>query len=317
MDPGPEAAPRDGVSLVVPNWNGRDLLLANVPSLLAAARAFPGEAEVLIVDDGSTDDSVAVLERDLKDARVVRHEVNKGFGPACNTGVAAARFRWVFLLNSDVRIDDPGILEPLVSVLRKDPNVFAVTPLVIDSTGRVTKISVNLPRIRHGELRWDGVPQEDLLALAKLPRERKIEIPTLFPIGCALLFDRARFLEMGGFDPLFRPFYHEDVDLGLAAWIRGWRCLVEPRCRVIHAWGGTINKHFRKFKVRLASRRHRILLSWKRAEGPWLRKHLLYVLRRLATRWIRFDVLYYTAFVQALWRLGEARRARAREERAR
>ena len=311
----PDAPRRRGVSLVVPNWNGRDLLRANIPSLLAAADAYPGDAEVIVVDDASADDSVAVLERELPRARVVRHERTRGFGGACGSGVAAARHPLVILVNSDVRAADPGFLEPLAARF-DDPQVFAVSPLIVDEAGHVYKNSVNLPWIKHGELRWEGVPADDVLALARWPATTPLEVPILFPVGCAAMVDRARFLEIGGFDPLYRPFYHEDVDLGLAAWTRGWKVLFEPRARVVHTWGGTINRLIRGWKIRLASRRHRILMAWKRAEGAFLREHLLYLARRVATRWLRLDLRYYVALVQALGRLPEALRGRARERAA-
>ena len=79
-----------GASLVVPNYNGRALLEQNVPSLLAAADAYPGEAEVVIVDDASADDSVAFLRDAFPAVRVLEHAENQGFGGACHSGVAAA-----------------------------------------------------------------------------------------------------------------------------------------------------------------------------------------------------------------------------------
>jgi GT2 family glycosyltransferase len=300
-----------GVSIVVPNWNGRDLLRANVPGWLAAVRAFPGEAELVVVDDGSTDDSVQLL-RELGVEAVV-HPKNAGFAAACLTGAKAANHAIVVLLNSDVVAIDEKFLAPLVVPFARDPSVFAVAPLVLDKKGEVAKISVNLPRVRRGELKWDGVDAGRLLDLAKLPAETPLEIPTLFPLGGAVALDRARFLALGGFDPIFRPFYHEDTDLGLAAWTRGWRCLVEPRSRVRHDDGGTIAKHFKRFKVKVAKRRHRLLLTWKRASGAWLRAHLFFLFVKLATRWLKLDARFYVAFFQALGRLREARRSRARE----
>lgn len=309
-----------GISVVVPNWNGRELLRANVPGWLAAVRAFPGEAELVVVDDGSTDDSVLVAENELglsraadAQGRLVVHDRNQGFAGACLTGAKAARHPIVVLLNSDVVAVDQGFLAPLAAPFARDPAVFAVAPLVLDRDGRVAKISVNLPRVRRGELKWDGVDERKLLSLAAVPATTPLEIPTLFPLGGAVALDRVRFVTLGGFDPLFRPFYHEDTDLGLAAWARGWKVLVEPRSRVRHDEGGTIARHFKRFKVKVAKRRHRLLLTWKRASGAWLRAHLLYLGVKLLTRWLKLDGRFYVAFFQALARLGEARRARARE----
>ena len=93
-------APR-AASLVVPNYNGRALLERNVPSLLAAADAYPGDAEVVIVDDASQDDSVAFLRGAFPTVRVVEHAENQGFGGACHSGVDAAAHPVVRITSSE------------------------------------------------------------------------------------------------------------------------------------------------------------------------------------------------------------------------
>lgn len=301
------------VSLVVPNYNGRELLKKNIPTLIAAARAY-GAAEVVVVDDGSKDDSVEVLRALGPDVRCEVHAVNKGFGGACLTGVQAARHPIVVLLNSDVHVE-AGFVAPLVGPFERDPRVFSVSPLILDRLGRPSKITVNLPHVRRGDLKWDGVEEDDLLRLSRLPLDVPLEVPSLFGLGGAIAVDRARFLALGGFDPLYKPFYHEDVDLGLMAWRRGWRVLVEPRSRVTHEDGGTIGRHFAPLKVKVARRRHRILCGWKNAEGAWRAEQARGDVLRALTRWLRLDVRHYLALAGALRRRGEALAARAREER--
>lgn len=304
-----------GASLVVPNYKGPDLLRKNVPTLLRALDAHPGPAEVIVVDDGSGDESLAVLRQELPRARAVAHETNRGFGAACLTGVEAALHPVVVLLNSDVAVE-PGFLAPLLAPFARDPQVFSVSPLILDRDGRPSKVTVNLPRVRRGELKWDGVDPGDLLRLSALDPAVPLEIPSLFGLGGALAVSRARFLELGGFDPLLRPFYHEDVDLGLSAWRRGWKVLVEPRSRVTHQDGGTINRHFAPFRVKVARRRHRLLSTWKHAEGEWRRAHFRGLVWRALTRWLKLDLRFYAALWSALGRRGEARAARAREQAA-
>ena len=299
------------VSLVVPNYNGRALLSRHVPSWLAAAEAYPGEAEVVVVDDGSADDSCALLRSDFPGVRLVVHPENRGFGPACWTGATEARHELVVLLNSDVHAEE-DFLAPLVRGF-EDPKVFSVSPLILDREGRPSKITVNHPRVRRGELKWDGVSPEVLLRLSRLPWETPLEIHSLFGLGGALAFRRERFVALGGFDPLLRPFYHEDVDLGLSAWRRGWTVRVEPRSRVTHEDGGTISRHFAPFRVKVARRRHRLLCQWKHAEGSWWRAHVRNVVLRVLTRWLRLDARFYAALWGALRRWPEARRARANE----
>ncbi len=308
------ATARPGVSLVVPNYEGAHLLRANIPTLLAAAAAYPGPCEVVVVDDGSKDDSREVLARELPGARAVVHPENRGFGPACLTGAQAAAHPIVVLLNSDVRVE-PDFVAPLVAPFGRDPRVFSVSPLVLDRDGRPSKVTVNLPRVRRGDLRWDGVPPDDLLRLSRLAPDVPLELESLFGLGGALAVDRARFLALGGFDPLYRPFYHEDVDLGLMAWRRGWRVLVEPRSRVLHEDGGTIGRKFPPWRVQVARRRHRLLCGWKHAEGAWRRAQARGLLVRALTRWLRLDRRFYAALWGAWGRRAEARAARAREER--
>lgn len=292
-------------SLVVPNYNGRDLLTTNVPTLVAAARAH-GDAEVVVVDDGSKDDSVAVLRAMERDGvRHVVHERNQGFAAACKTGVEAARAPIVVLLNSDVRVD-ARFLAPLLGHFARDPRVFSVSPLILDREGKPSKVTVNLPRVRRGELVWDGVEQEDLLKLSRLPLDVPLDIPSLFGLGGAVALDRARFLSLGGFDPLYRPFYHEDVDLGLMAWRRGWRVLVEPRSQVTHEDGGTINRHHARAAVKVARKRHRLLCGWKHAEGAWRRAQTWALWRRALTRWLLLDVRWYRALFGAFGRRAQA-----------
>lgn len=307
-----------GCSLVVPNFNGRELLARNVPGWLAAVHAYPGPAELVVVDDGSRDDSAALLD-ELAAAsggrlRPVRHPENRGFGAACRTGVEASQHGICVLLNSDVTVE-AGFVRPLVRPFERDPAVFSVSPLILDRHGRPGKVTVNLPEVRRGELKWRGVDPADLLALGTLDPEVPLEVPSLFGLGGALALSRARFLALGGFDPLYRPFYHEDVDLGLMAWRRGWKVLVEPRSRVTHEDGGTIGRHFRPWRVKVARRRHRILCNWKHADGAWRRDQRRGAALRLLTRWLRLDLRHYAALLGAWRRRGEARAARAREVR--
>jgi GT2 family glycosyltransferase len=304
--------PAEAVSIVVPNWNGRDLLRRHVPSWLEAARAFPGAAEVLVVDDGSKDDSVSVLEREFPGVRLVRHEENRGFAAACLTGARAATHPIVVLLNSDVTAER-DFLAPLVRPFAVDGAVFAVSPLVLDRAGQVAKVTVNRPYIRRGELRWRGLEPARLVELSARPATERLELPSLFPLGGAVALDRQRFLELGGFDPLYHPFYYEDVDLGLAAWRRGWRCVVEPRSRVLHEDGGTIAKHFKRFRIKVAKRSHRLLCTWKHAHPPWLRSHLAWLAVKCVTKIFTLDMRFYVALFSAMKRLPAARSARKRE----
>ncbi|MFC1707717.1 glycosyltransferase family 2 protein, partial [Planctomycetota bacterium] len=239
-----ELAERDpsspvSVSLVIPNWNGEDLLRIYLPSVVVATEAYPGEAEIIVVDDGSTDDSVGLLRRSFPSVRLVRHKRNRGFGRACMTGARAARHPIVVLLNSDMCVE-PHFLAPLM-IPFDDRSTFAASPLILDESGRMSGVTLSIPYLRRGKIRYRSFPAATLVtdgAAAPGPWY------TLFPSGGACALDRRRFLDLGGFDDLFHPFYYEDTDLGFRAWRRGWTCRVVPASRVTHCHTATIARYF-------------------------------------------------------------------------
>src|SRR5579883_2560273 len=111
-------------SLVIPNWNGRDLLEKFLPSWLAAIESHPG-SEVLIVDNGSTDGSADWIRAHYPQVHLLALERNLGFGGGSNAGFRAASNDIVVLLNSDMRVE-PDFLAPLLEGFY-DEHVFAVS----------------------------------------------------------------------------------------------------------------------------------------------------------------------------------------------
>ncbi len=105
----------EAASVVIPNWNGADLLQKYLPHVIAAMDGNP-DNEVIVVENGSTDDSAQVLREQFPTVRVVQLETNLGFGGGSNAGFRAAKNDIVILLNSDMR-PEPGFLAPLLGRL--------------------------------------------------------------------------------------------------------------------------------------------------------------------------------------------------------
>jgi GT2 family glycosyltransferase len=127
---------------------------------------------------------------------------------------------------------------------------------------------------------------------------------------------RDRFLALGGFDPLFAPFFYEDVDLGFRAWRRGWRCVVVPSSQVVHEGGGTIGRAFADRRVRIVRKRNRVLLHCKNLTGRGgPARYLARQLLRAAVQALRLDPTELLGTLAALPRLPAAL-ARRRAERA-
>jgi O-antigen biosynthesis protein len=219
-------------SIVIPTYNRRDLLetcLASVFRHLPHNHLWP--VEIIVVDNGS-DDTPAWLGATYPDVRLIRLAPNQGFCIAANAGLAAARGRFIQVLNNDTEVT-PGWLEAGLAPFA-DPTVGAVTPLVLvrSDPGRVDSAgdSYNLagwPTKRgHGQAvdRWIGRHVEDVFAAS----------------GSSSFFRAEAIAAVGGFDQFYVSYY-EDIDLGFRIRWAGYRCVFNPRCRILHEISATYN----------------------------------------------------------------------------
>ena len=242
----------DAVSVVIPNWNGRDLLAKNLPSVVAALHSNPGH-ELIVVDNASTDGSTEFLRETYPDVNVIPLDTNQGFGGGSNAGIRAARNDVVLLLNNDMRLA-PDAIQHLLQGFA-DPRVFAVTSQIFftDPNKRREETGLTHGLWIEGQLRVEH----------RIDPHVKELFPTFYAGGGSTAFDRRKFLELGGFDPLMEPFYYEDTDISYGAWKRGWVILYEPRSVVYHDHRGTIGKHFSDAYIQSVLRKNRLLFVWK------------------------------------------------------
>lgn len=299
------------VSIVIPNWNGADLLQSFLPSVMEAQKQYPDLAEIIVVDDASTDDSVQLLRKDFPDAKLIVHEKNRGFGKACWSGALAALHPILIYLNSDVKVD-PLFISPLVECF-ENPDVFTASPLIFDEDDELSNVTISIPYFRRGKLRYKSFPPRLLLnSTTSLP----CPWYTLFPIGGAFAVDRERFLSLQGFDDLFEPFYYEDTDLGFRAWRRGWQCVVVPEARVTHYHRGTISRSFSNFKVKAIRKRNRLFFIWKNfTTTKLLWQHIFFQILRLCYRPFCLDGMVHVATILAIPEFNKAMRRRRAEKR--
>ncbi len=248
----PGVARHDCASVVIPNWNGRSLLEKCLPSVIAAV-AENVDNEIIIVDNGSSDGSAAFVETHFPHVRVIRCEENLGFGEGSNLGIRNAKNDIIVLLNNDMRVE-PDFLAPLLKPFA-DPLVFSVSCQVFFSDPNRLREESGLTqgwwdcgRLRVTHRTGDSVQRE---------------FPCFYGGGGSSAYDRRKFLELGGFDGIFRPFYYEDTDLGFMAWKRGWKVLYQPRSIVHHDHRGTIARNFSDPQIQVAVKKNVILFSWK------------------------------------------------------
>jgi len=251
--PDPGGSPsRRGASIVIPNWNGRELLERNLPSVVAAAGANPAN-EIIVVDNGSTDGSAEYLRVHYPQVRTLALPENLGFGGGSNTGVRGAVNDIVVLLNNDMRVD-PSFLEPLLEGF-SDGEVFAVSCQIhfTDQGRKREETGLTEGCWEAGQLRVRHRVDEGVRDL----------YPCFYGGGGSCALNRKLFLELGGFDPLFEPFYLEDTDLGYRVWKRGWKVLYQPRSVVYHEHRGTISRQFSPARIQTVLKRNYLLWAWK------------------------------------------------------
>lgn len=217
------------VSVIVPTYQGRRHLEQLLPSLQAQTL----EHELIIVDNASNDGTHDFLRREWPGARLISFAENRGFGKAVNEGVEASSSEVVVLLNNDT-VCTPTFLERLVQVLDPGNGVVMAAPVLVrqGDEERIDTAGIVVDRTLHG---FNHLYGESIDVLSGDP------LDPLAPCGGAAAFDRAAFLEVGGFDPAFFA-YLEDVDLAIRCVARGWKCRLAANAIAIHAHSGTLGE---------------------------------------------------------------------------
>lgn len=225
------------VSVVVLNWNGRDLLRRFLPSVVAS---LPAWAEAVVADNGSTDDSLRVLAEEFPEVKVIALDRNYGFTGGYNRALAQVGTPYVVLLNSDVE-PAAGWLEPLVQILDTMSDVAAVAPKILSLQRRG---EFEYAGAAGGYIDYLGYPFCRGRILSTVERDcgqYDSQREVMWGSGAALCCRRETFVSLGGFCEEF--FAHMDeVDLCWRMWLAGWRVMVEPRSRVYHLGGATLDK---------------------------------------------------------------------------
>ena len=237
------------VSIVVPTYNRADL----VERLLNSLASQTVQAQVIVVDNGSSDETAAVLSR-FRDVEVLRLERNEGFARAVNRGAQRADGDALVLLNNDC-VCDPEFVEEIVAALEPAEGIVMAaavlrnsrTPSLIDSAGM--------------ELDSTLLPFDYLNGLPVDVVDGTVEAP-VGPSAAAAAFDREAFLGVGGFDEgLFC--YWEDVDLVVRLRLEGATCALARRARANHIHSATLGSGSRAKNYLMGFGRAYALRKWR------------------------------------------------------
>ncbi len=239
-------------SVVILNWNGTAHLRRFLPSVV---KNTPAEVLVIVADNGSTDDSVAMLEREFPSVEILRLERNYGFAEGYNRALEQVDTEYCVLLNSDVETP-AGWLDPLVARLEADKQVAAVAPKLLWSEDQK---QFEYAGAAGGFIDFLGYPfcRGRIMKSVEYDCGQYDDAREVFwASGAAFCCRLEVFKALGGFAPHF--FAHmEEIDLCWRMQLAGYRVEVEPRSWVCHYGGGTLktdspNKIFLNHRNNLA-----------------------------------------------------------------
>lgn len=282
-------------SIMILNYNGRHLLEEHLASVLDAVEYDGGGHEIVVVDNASTDNSVDLVKREFPSVRVIKRPSNEIMF-AYNEAVREAANDYVLLLNNDVTVER-SFLRPLLESLN-DPDVFGTTPRVIEP--------------KNFTVRRCGRMLRGFYMMSPDPNSPRRACPTIMFHGGAAAISKQKFLALGGFDPLYWPFYGEDNDLSYRAWLAGWKIMFEPASEVYHKGASTVQRVLtsQAAAVRVMEKT-RYLFVWKNiTDRKWLAQHLALILPRLVKVTLTGDLARLAGFFDALLKLPKAMEAR-------
>ena len=279
-------------SIIILNFNERDLLLGCIESMVRAAGP---EDEVIVVDSASTDGSADAVAETYPQVRLLRLEQNRYiFG--LNDGLRCAKGRFVAFCNNDMVVESDFVESAVSNFL--DDSVFAVCARVLDRYG-VEQGSRTAGIWTHGLLFYEPMPHVDRVT------------PCFFAVGGQSFFRRDLLLGLGSIDELLWPMYHEDIELSYRAWKAGYRILYAPRSVCHHLGGQTSRKVFSAAELRSFVRQNELLIVWKDIRDPrMLLEHLAYFPMRVAIALFRRDWGTLLGTWSAMRRFPAALRAR-------
>ena len=231
--PMPSVALKPGISLIIPTRDGRDLLMNLLPQVMGDLETHT--AEVIIVDNGSSDGTAEFLRECYPGIRIESSQSPLSFAEAVNRGIRGARYSHVVLLNNDM-IVEPRFFTTLCNAFERVPNLFCATAQIFFPQGQ--------RREETGLCFWSPDPGDAFPVYCAEPREGEDGTPVLYGSGGCSMYDAAKLRELGGFDEVYRPAYVEDLDIGYRGWQRGWPTVFCAGARVLHHHRATTSRYY-------------------------------------------------------------------------
>lgn len=218
------------ISVIIPNYNGKHLLEAYLPSLIIALEYCKIENEILFIDDCSKDDSIDFIKNNYPEIKIIENKVNVGFSKTCNAGINVACKDLVFLLNTDVKLVENYFEKQFVYF--EKPDTFGVMGRIMNFDGKKIEDAARLPRFKGSKFKANTF---------YYILENSEFTYTTYLSGANALIDTEKLKQLEGFDEIYSPFYFEDFDLGLRAWKMNWKLYYDHESICYHRVSASTN----------------------------------------------------------------------------
>lgn len=240
------------VSIIIVSWNAKDYLIGCLMSLYEQDL---GPAEIIVVDNGSSDGSPEAVEELFPDVTLIRSDENLGFAKANNVGINASSGKYVCLINSDVAVLD-NCVDALKRYLDSNPSVGLVSPRVLNPDMTLQKTLRRFPTIKGVFLSAIGLDSRNYLPHDGIAEAQAVS-------GCFMMVRRSAIEQAGLLDERFF-FYAEDKDWCRRIINMGWKIVYYPQARAIHYGGQSSAAAPVRFYLELQNAN---LKYWKKHHG--------------------------------------------------
>lgn len=287
---------RPTIAIVILNYNGRRYLEQFLP--FVTANVCPG-GEVIVADNGSTDDSLAFLEAHYPGLRVILLDRNYGFAGGYNMALQQVQSDYYVLLNSDVEVT-PGWMEPIVGLMESDATIGACQPKIRMYADREF---FEYAGAAGGWLDYLGYPfaRGRIFDVCEKDEGQYNEtVPIFWASGAALFIRSKLWHELGGLENFFFA-HQEEIDLCWRMQLAGYRVYCCPQSVVFHVGGGTLPKGNER-KVFLNFRNNLIMMAKCLPAEQWLWKIPVRFLLDSVSAWKSLfagEAVYFWAILEA------------------
>lgn len=270
------------ISVVIPVYKNRELFFSMLENNVSILK----NAEIIVVDDASGEQIGEEVQKKFPTVTVLINEKNEGFVYSVNRGIAAAKNRYILLINSDVKLINTHFLDNL-SKFQENKKLFAISFMQIEKDG--ARVGKNSLYFKSGFFQH---------------RKARDLTPGLngWAEGGSCLIDKEKYNILNGLDSLYAPFYWEDIDLSYRAYRYGYEVEFNPECIVEHHHESTIGKYYDKTLIQTTAFRNQLLFMWKNMDDPlFFLEHCVFLVYNVLTSLIKGNKVIYRGFFNAVF----------------